>query len=389
MKKPQITLIATLPKSGTWYSHTFFWYYDQLLRHTDEYLAETFQPDLEGTLRDRKITLESHHADTLGFDKLYIIHSICPGFHELNDPRYSLWQTLHFPNAGYNLGEPHFNGTNEMDLLNPLKNNKARVIYLYRNPLDHFISYYHHTLKHVDNNYRLKVLPDGSLTPIKNLHEFVFEYGALGAFIKHYYSFKQMQQRFPDNVLMMPYEYLTTDPEHAFGKILEFIDAAPDNATKQILFKNALAHCSKESLAAIEKKINRALAGDQLGDEKHIRDGAIGKWQNQFSQDELAAIEAALNIFDISLNDFKLVNQDTGRKFTEIQSSTKQLFQAEFVKQQSFLSLTPITVTMKRELAEAKSLINSMKASHSWRITAPLRALVSMVKNSFASQRES
>lgn len=378
--KPNVNLIATLPKSGTWYSHTFFWYYGELLRHADEFLAGNFQPDLETILKNQKMSQETYHPDTLGVDKLYIMHSTCPGFHDLNDTRYSIWQTLHFPNMGYNLGEPHFDRTNDIELLNPKTNSDARIIYLYRNPLDHFISYYHHTLKHKDNRHRLKTLTDGSQSPITDLRDFVFEYSALGAFIKHFYTFKQMQQKYPANVLMMPYESLTTDPAEGFAKILEFMGAAPDSPTKQILFKEALLNSSKESLSAIENKLNMALAGDQTGNEKHIRDGAIGKWQQQFNEDDIAMIEAALNIFGISLNDFKLVNTDDTIKIPETPVPTKQLHQAEFIKHQAQLSATPVTLTLKEKLDEVSSLVDSMKSSHSWRVTAPLRAISTLVK---------
>ncbi|MBA3662094.1 MAG: sulfotransferase domain-containing protein [Gammaproteobacteria bacterium] len=373
--KNTLGLIATLPKSGTWYSHIFFWCYDQLIRNQAAYLKGEFHPDLIGILKNRQIQSVSTHPETLGIEQLFICHVICPGFYEIKDEKFADWNLLRFP-LPYNGGEGYIRGFNQWENLNPKTNPQAKIVYLCRNPLDHFVSYFHNAMTSVEINHRNKTLADGTIVPLTSVQDFVFNFGALSGFIKHYYSFKQMQNQCPEQVKIISYERLTQIPDLVFGEILAFMGTPVDTEIKQRLFKDALALCSKESLMKIEASLNRSLVGNQLSSNKHIRDGKVGKWKDYFNDEEILKIEAAFNLFDISLKDFQLTSTEMSVLPDIDDTKQKYVFQVEFFKQVAHL----YNLELQHEIIELKQELNEMLDSNSWRFTAPLRAMRKLTK---------
>lgn len=303
----QYALIATLPKSGTWYLLTFFWCYDQILKNIDGYLEGKFKPDLREALANHKIN-ERETVEPL--EGLFIYHSNCHGFQDINDPRYAQWEMLHCP-LPYSWADSLVQERIPLELLSPSHNPEVRVVYIYRNPLDHFVSYYQFGQKHRDDVHRVKILPDGSRVPLHDLHDFVFNFGILDGFIKHYYPFKQMQQHFPKNILLMSYENLITNPQESFREILSFVGREPKDKNKQLIIDDVLNMCSKKALMAIEDTLEHSMNGMMVDNGKHVAGGEIGKWKTHFSQNELEAIELTLNFFDISLQDFTLSTNES------------------------------------------------------------------------------
>ncbi len=304
----------------------------------------------------------------MDIDKLYIAHVVCPGFNEsVNDPLYQQWQTLQFPITGYNAGEWQFRDLVDWNLLNPAINPDVRIVYLYRNPLDHFVSYYKHAQNHADKKYRLKILPNGMQAPINNLHDFVFGWNGLSGFIKHYYAFRQMRALFPKQILLMSHEQLTTDPHHSFHDILSFFGAPPDDPIKKQIFEAALSMSSKSSLMRLESKIGSSVAGDQMSGGKHVHDSFIGAWRTHFSDDEIEAIESVMNLFNITLNEFTLHNPEAEsmnlKWLDDIEPIKKQRHQIAFLQQQMALAGAGIVAEL-----------TNIMSSRSWRVTAPLRA---------------
>lgn len=392
LENNQISLISTLPKSGTWYLLTFFWCYDQIIKNMDAYLEGTFKPDLAEALRAKKI----NERDTLEpLEGLFIYHSVCHGFQNINDPRYAQWEMLHFP-FPYSWADSLVQERIPLDLLSPLNNPKVRIVYIYRNPLDHFVSYYQFGQKHKNDIHRLKVLPDRTLAPVKDLHDFVFEFGILGAFIKHYYPFKQMHQLFPENVLLMSYEDLITNPHAAFHKILSFVNLEPDNQIKQHIVEDALGMCSKDALMAIESTFADSINGEMMNNGKHLQGGEIGKWKAHFSQNELESIENTLNTFDISLRDFTLSpNESTLTSLPWLADAKEKNQSARFLTQQfngqsnkiielnaQLEELTTQGQSLKTKLEQAENRIHTFESSYSWRITSPVRLINRFVRRS-------
>lgn len=371
----KIALISTLPKSGTWYSQIFFWYYTQLLLNQEQYFRGDFKPDLVNALRERKIKHEIVSAESLKLDKLYICHSVCPGFYELNNAHYWKYSALHFPVHGYNWGEDFIRLRNDWGFFNPTLNPDARIVYIYRNPLDHFVSYFHHTKNHIHANQRVKTFIDGQSISINNLHDFIFTFGGLSGFIKHYYPYKIMRLLFPQQIMLISYEELTRNPNETFNKILSFIGAEPLGSLQKQLVDDALLMCQIESLIQIETQLNRSLANDQLGEGRHIRGGEIGKWQTQLNAQELEAIEIALNTFDISLNDFCLVKDESPTIILPwLMDMKSKQYSHEFFQHQ-LNELGQQLISTREQLKQAKKHIQFTESSKSWRLTAPFRTL--------------
>ena len=128
---------------------------------------------------------------------------------------------------------------------------------------------------------------------------------------------------------------------------------------------------------------------DQVGNEKHIRGGEVGKWQRYFTPAEVVKIESILNRFNISLQEFQLTND---KNFTlswlaDIEDNQKQDYQAEFFENQLLLSKSKLTLakkTIKNKQIEIQVLqdkLEKQQASLSWRITLPLREIKLWLKN--------
>lgn len=377
MANKKIALIATMPKSGTWYARLFFWCYSQQLDHA--------RPDLEGMLRERRIHGQSTSAGALGWDALYIGHSVCPGFADLSDPCMEEWQALQYVIEDYNWGETHLRAAGEWDLLNPLLEPHARIIYLYRNPLDQCVSFHRYAMAQVHDVHRAMVRQDGSRFEVSSLQDFIFRFGGLGAYLKQYYTFRQMQRQFPGNVLMVPYEHLTADPARAFHDMLAFLGAPPDTDKKQACFREALAMCSKEALSGLERKMGMSLAYDMKNNHRHIHSGESGRWKSVLSETSLQAVETVFQAFGISLSEFSLVGDPgyQGRQ-EEISPAARQV--CDFYRGQlercghSLLSIEKVAATaderaLHKVIRELRDERASFLASTSWRLTAPLRRI--------------
>lgn len=303
MNPDRSVLVATLPKSGTWYSHCFFWSYHQLCQHQQEF-SKGWRPDLEKVLIETSMPNDLLCKDSLGFRRMFICHAICPGFEESADRFLGQWQNLHF-SLNYNFGQEWLTREGEWEKLDPAKNPDARIVFLYRNPLDHFVSYHRQVQPH-PTKPGVSVMPDNTTEMPTDIREFVMQYSALDCFIKQFYSYLVMQRRFPNNVLMVPYETLTATPREAFAGILAFI-GAPVDAQKQPLFECALEMSNKDKLKEFEGRINRSLAGaPPQPNSRHIRSGAVGGWKEKFNELDLVEINGGLRRFGLSLDMFKI-----------------------------------------------------------------------------------
>lgn len=302
-----------MPKSGTWYCHCFFHSYHACLSFrrysllaalcNERLRRRWLQPDLVAALRAGKIRDKSH-PQLLGLDTLYICHSICPGYRSLDDPWRSAWTSLNFYMEGYNYGETlakeDFSFT-----LNPVHTNTAKIIYLFRNPLDQLVSYWRHAQWHVDPKHLTKPGIDGNRIPIKGFWDFVFNGSALDSFIKQYHTFRVVHARYPANVLMVSYEDLVAQPDQCFARMLRFMGHNIQQPKQRYSFQQALRMTTREAMIEAESALGRALANDQrIASERHVRDGKVGKWQEWFSDADVALVNERLARFGLSLEDF-------------------------------------------------------------------------------------
>ncbi len=284
-----VGLLATMPRSGTWYSFYFF-------EFLDIYLSG------RSTLNTR-MNLEIY--DSLKLGKISV-HSICPGFPDLyHGSHRERWNELEFYVDGYNYGYQKFIGNN-IATYSPALNPAIRIIYLFRNPLDQVVSYFRHA-RHNKNQHKIVSQgTDGSSVEMSSSSEFL-RLAGLEAYIKQYFTFKIMVKTYPQNILMVPYEHLKRNPEAIFVKMLTFWNKTFDTAEERQCIQKALNSCTPESLQNIEVALQSSLARDQMKPgESHIRGGEIGKWQNELSDSDVDFAETRLAEFGLTLQQFEL-----------------------------------------------------------------------------------
>lgn len=308
----QPRLVATLLKSGTWYSTSFFWLYNQLLARADVSRPRWYDfalkhshralpsIDLANAIATKQLR-DKQRLAYLHWNPLYVCHTICPGYSDIDDPSRHKWDKLAFYSPGYNYGEALM-GRDAATGLNPVRNSHARIVYLFRNPLDQCISCWEHAQRHRDERQRQMLQPDGTLRPIKDLLDFIFNASALDSFIKHFHTFKVMQARYGDNVLMVSYEAMVTAPEAAFEMMLAHLGSPAVTDAERKCVAQAVAMCSRDSMKRVEERIGHSLPNDQTG--SHVRDGRIGQWREHLGTEDLARIERRLNEFGMSVEHF-------------------------------------------------------------------------------------
>jgi hypothetical protein len=261
--------MATMPRSGTWYSFYFFEFLDLFMAGRDSL--------------NTRLDLHVYHALKLG--KLHT-HCICPGFLRACQ------------------GGRFIEGNQKV--FSPLQNPDIRIVYLYRNPLDQIVSYYRHIQKHRQETTRSIATESGDEVVFTDLSHFLRTAGVDG-YIKQYWTYHYMKTKVPDRLFLLPYEELMASPPHAFVRVLKFLDLDldPDRTALKAAFKKALNATKLGSLKNLEKALGSSLGRDQTDvEESHLRGGHIGKWKCQISQEDLRFIQARLNSFGLDLANF-------------------------------------------------------------------------------------
>ncbi len=298
-------LISTIPRSGTWYNREFYYFYSELLK------GKKKRDIFDNMLKTRKkikyrIPMD---IDKLGFDIVFIQHWLCPGFIENYNGKYKKkWDELIF----YSNHVPG-NFTNYMKLknveekVNPYKNRNSKLIFYYRNPLDQNVSFFKGIQNHKDKNllsfFNKKT---NEREYFKDISHFLRTVG-MDMYIKHFLSFKLVEELFPNNVLLMSYENLVNDPEENFIKALKFLGHNIKLKKYESEFFEALDLSSKESIMALEKRYGHAISRSfNNNNAKHIKDAKVGKWEGILNDDDLKYIDLRLNEFGLKLDNFQI-----------------------------------------------------------------------------------
>ena len=288
---PKVGLIATIPKSGTWYCHYFFHFYQQYLRGADHSGLE--------------VTIQPHRAPDLGLDIMFISHTVCPGFYAYQGEWRSAWDRLTFRDPAYNWA---------MDLINdrphwydPGMNENARIVLIYRNPLDQAVSYFQYAQNHREGRKRHYRDEAGELRPLESAGDYLRHVG-LESYVKQFLSFRIMRDYFPDRILMLSYESLLREARDGFFKILKHFGHNPGLPQHHPRFSAALEASGMGAMKQLEDRLGRSLANDRLDPaERHVRDGAVGKWRRHLNPADIQAAIGFLKRFKISLEEFELI----------------------------------------------------------------------------------
>ncbi len=171
-----------------------------------------------------------------------------------------------------------------------------KIVYLYRNPLDQAVSFFRHIKNHKDESHTYYYNQDDEKVVFKDTQDYFLHVG-MDAYIKQFISYSD----YPGDALMISYEQLTTDPEKSFRKIVEYFCGQ----VHELAFQYALSKSSIGEMKSLEESLGRSLGNDQTDQhERHVRDGAIGKWKSHYSEEALKLIKARFAEYGISLESF-------------------------------------------------------------------------------------
>ena len=307
--------ISTMTKSGTWYNRELFYFYNKLIS------GETSTEIIDNMISEKKKirALIKSDYDKTGYDAFFISHWGCPGFDRYNGKYKKEWDNLIFYNS---YTYPSFLGQipnrltqktmekryNTYYNWNPEKNNDARLVYLYRNPLDQSVSYFTSIQKMKLQELRYGINNQSEKILIKDVKDYIRTVG-MDNYIKHYLPYTLMKEKYPDNFLLIQYESMVREPEKTFGDIFEFLEIDITRGDNMEYFQNAIQMSHKENIIKLENAYGRSIANQFLEDqtgERQLRDGKISKWKNYFNSKDLEYINKRLNQFRLSLDDFTI-----------------------------------------------------------------------------------
>ncbi|MBF0382024.1 MAG: tetratricopeptide repeat protein [Magnetococcales bacterium] len=283
-------LLVTMPRSGTFYCKYFFTYYDQLLSGNSELNFEN--------------SPQFYKPKAIDFDIFNVIHALCPGYDRDNEQFTHTYDYISYKKHGYGLGDKVLQVLD--DEYSPNKNKNVRIVYLFRNPLDHAVSFFFHSRNHITAELRKYTQIKSGQSESDALKNYFFKY-LLGCYIKQYTTFKMMSELYPQQIKMVHYEELKAYPNQTFSGILQHFDHDPSTPKRALALQKALKHTEIGEMKKTEAKNRHSLAIDQMSNNSsHIRSGKAGDWKQYFAKKDLQETEKILNQFDISLNDFIL-----------------------------------------------------------------------------------
>ncbi|XP_020844785.1 sulfotransferase 2B1-like [Phascolarctos cinereus] len=173
-------------------------------------------------------------------------------------------------------------------LIHNLKNSKARVVYLARNPKDVLVSYYHfHKLA--------KFLPEiGSFDDF--FDQFLEGKVNFGSWFNHIKEWLGVQQDL--NFFLITYEDLSQDPHGAVQSLCNFLDQQLES--KEL--ENILHYCSFSFMSQNEQ-LNYSLIPSEVLDHsmgKFMRKGVTRNWKEYFSPEQNARFN---NVYQAEMGD--------------------------------------------------------------------------------------
>jgi len=278
--KKEICLLATMPKSGTWYAQYFFWALKKFLHDHELNINE---------INFHKEKIKNYIYINKSF--LLIGHASNPGYVPVKDKKYgNKWQKKTYWNNGY-----YFLNREMGKSFNPNYNKEVRIIYLYRKPLTQFFSMYNYNFNHKSKFYR-------EISKF-SFSDFVIKVSAADSFLKQFHTHKILENCYPDNIKLINFEKLVSNPEETFFEICDFYNIFDNTVKYKNIIKKAARFCKRDNLKIIEKKIGHSLANDRLKRGSHIQD-YNNSYTELISEEDLKIIEELFNEFNYSLKDF-------------------------------------------------------------------------------------
>ncbi|WP_422003234.1 hypothetical protein [Reyranella sp.] len=286
MDERNIPVLATIPRSGTWflrYAISFLAHLQRGGRITDQLTGTVFgrRWGAEFNFRDFEGGPLFEQAGLRGVDYMFIGHCVCPGFRS-SEPVTTPWNSLGFHVRGYdyfgegwdyaNIGvEPigsrgrrhHvFVDHREMEVGALLGRFRAALVY--REPIEQAASYKWYSAQHRDPAFRyFRGEPVAGMSFEKYLLEC-----ALPSYAKQFLSFQRMAQDFPAAVRLIRYADLMADSRKVVAGLLDHLLG---EGHRRDFLEDAIHLARRDHLRAIEEGMGKSLDGTGALQRGHIR----------------------------------------------------------------------------------------------------------------------
>lgn len=280
-----LPILSTIPRSGTWFLRYSIAFLSHLERggRIDDRLTGRIVGDPLGTRFDFARFKGGPLFDmqgTLPAKRLFIGHTVCPGFTDAAG-EFPWWGRTGFHMPGYDYlhegldyqytpielaPSPYSPVTVDRLERAARKGRGGRIALVYRNPIDQAASYYCYCRDHGDPSFNsLNGRPLGSLP----FRQYLFD-SALPSYAKQFVSFQAMAIRHPGLVRLVPYERLMAKPLDTMAELLAHLSGG---RREWPALADALALARSKHLRAIEKELGRSLDGSRRGSHMWQGDG--------------------------------------------------------------------------------------------------------------------
>ena len=208
---------------------------------------------------------------------LFIGHTACPGF-DADAAGAGWWKTTPFHVPGYDYFHegldyryvpvdlaPYDHAPVRVAALERAarKGNAAPIVLVYRNPIGQAQSYMRYCRNHKDSGYNSFSGRPLSAVPFR---EYLLGH-ALPSYAKQFISFHALAQKFPHQVLLVPYERLEQEPVEVLATILDHLARS---ARPRPALADAVHLARREHMKAVEKELGRSLDGTRKNRSSHI-----------------------------------------------------------------------------------------------------------------------
>ncbi|KAJ4873361.1 Cytosolic sulfotransferase 17 [Raphanus sativus] len=164
----------------------------------------------------------------------------------------------------------------------------CKMVYIWRDPKDTFISLWHF--------FQKKRSDSGPLISLEESFDmFCQGFSAYGPYLDHVLAYWKAHQENPDQILFLKYETLSADPLHHVKKLAEFMGYGfTTEEEKNGVVEKVVNLCSFETLKNLEANKGdkeREDYSSPFTNSAYFRKGKIGDWENYLTPDMAARMD--------------------------------------------------------------------------------------------------
>ncbi|XP_051149274.1 cytosolic sulfotransferase 12-like [Andrographis paniculata] len=165
----------------------------------------------------------------------------------------------------------------------PIKNSSTnKIVYLYRNPKDVFVSLWHFGKK-LSPEESKKMGPDSFVEGFESFCEGVTPFGP---FFDHIQDYLKESKKNPSRILFLKYEDMKEQPGLHLRRLAEFLDCPFSSDEEESgLVEDIVKLCSFENLSNLEVNKNGKVSFTGVLNSAFFHRGKIGDWKNHLSEE--------------------------------------------------------------------------------------------------------